>query len=144
VTAVSLHFDTTPERTFEVLSEPRSYEDWVTGARSVEASDGTWPAPGSTFRHTQGVWPLVLSDTTSVVRSDPPRRLELEARVRPFLVNRVVVELAAEDGGTRVTLDERPVGGLLELPARLPPWPQLTKLRNLESLRRLRALAQRR
>ena|SRR5215210_8490497 len=141
---VSLHFDTTRERTFEVLSEPGSYQHWVAGARSVEAADGTWPAPGSTFKHTQGMWPLVLSDTTRVVRSEPPRRLELEARVRPFLVNHVVLELEEEDGGTRVTIDERPVGGLLELPARLPPWPQLTQVRNLESLRRLRGLAQRR
>jgi hypothetical protein len=139
-----MHFDTGAERIFAVLSDPGTYADWVVGARSVEAADGTWPARGSTFRHTQGMWPLVLSDTTSVVSSDPPRRLELEARVRPLLVVRVVLELEPEDGGTRVVMDERPIGGLLELPGRLPPWTELTKLRNLESLRRLRALAQRR
>ena len=139
-----MRFDATPERTFKVLSDPATYSSWVTGAHSVDDVQGRWPAPGSTFRHTQGVWPLLLSDTTSVIRSDPPHRLELEARVRPLLVARVVLELEREDGGTRVTMDERPVGGLLELAMRIPPLPQVTQVRNRESLRRLRGLAQRR
>jgi uncharacterized protein YndB with AHSA1/START domain len=140
--ATSMRFDVPPERAFEVLSQPRSYAFWVTGARSVEDHDPNWPAPGSSFRHTQGVAPLVITDTTSVVSADPPRRLELEARVRPFLVVRIVLELEPNGAGTSVTIDEWPVGGLLELPLKIPPGPQLIQLRNKEALRRLRRLAE--
>jgi len=137
-----MHFDVLPGRAFEVLSQPRRYAFWVTGAREVNEADPEWPAPGSTFRHTQGVKPLLLSDTTSVIAADPPHLLELEARVRPLLVARIVIRLVEEDGGTRVTLDEQPTGGLLRLPLRVPPSPHFVKARNLKALRRLRQLAE--
>jgi uncharacterized protein YndB with AHSA1/START domain len=140
--AVEMHFDTTPERTFEVLSQPRHYGFWVTGSREIEDHDPRWPQPGSAFRHTQGVWPLLISDTTSVVACDAPRRLELEARVRPLLVARIILELFPQNGGTRVRMEEVPAGGVLELPLKLPPWPLLLQARNKESLRRLRRLAE--
>lgn len=133
-----LRFDVPPERAFEILSRPRRFASWVAGAGEVDDHDASWPQPGSSFRHTQGIPPLAISDTTSVIAADPPRRLELEARVRPLLVVRITLELEPVDGGTRVTMDERPVGGLLELPLRLPPCPQLIQARNMQSLRRLR------
>lgn len=138
---MQMHFDVPPERAFEILSQPRRYAFWVTGARKIDDHDPSWPEPGSEFRHTQGIPPLTISDTTSVIAADPPHRLELEARVRPLLVARIVLELSRENGGTLVTMEERPTGGLLALPLRLPPWPQLTELRNKESLRRLLRLA---
>src|SRR5689334_23319804 len=110
---VSMHFDVPPERTWEVLSAPREYGFWVTGARDVHEADGNWPEAGATFRHTQGVRPLVITDTTSVLRSDPPRRIELEARVRPLLIARVTVGVEPEGGGSHVTMEERATGGLL-------------------------------
>lgn len=137
-----MHFDVPPERAYEVLSHPRAYGFWVTGAREVNEADPSWPAPGSTFRHTQGIKPLLISDTTSVVAADPPNRLELEARVRPLLVARIVVSLVPEDGGTRVTMEEQPVGGVLRPVLLLPPSKALVKVRNQESLRRLRQLAE--
>jgi uncharacterized protein YndB with AHSA1/START domain len=139
---VELHFDVAPERAFAVLSAPRTYGFWVVGARAVHEADPSWPAPGATFHHSQGRWPLVLHDTTSVISSDPPRRLELEARVRPLLVSRVVLMLEPDGAGTLVRMEEQATGGLLELPARLPPSPQLLRARNLEALRRLRWLAE--
>ncbi len=137
-----MHFDVPPERAFEVLSQPRRYAFWVTGAREVNEADPEWPAPGSSFRHTQGIKPLLISDTTTVLAADPPHLLELEARVRPLLVARILLRLEDEDGGTRVTMDEQPTGGLLRLPLRVPPSPQIVRARNLEALRRLRLLAE--
>jgi hypothetical protein len=84
----------------------------------------------------------VLSDTTTVVASERPARLELEARVRPLLVSRVVLRLQPDGDGTLVELDERVTGGLLAAVAPLPPWPQLLAARNRESLRRLRWAAE--
>ena len=139
---VELSFAAPPERVFEVLSDPASYSHWVVGSRSVGGHDRDFPAAGSAFDHTQGLWPLIVADETEVIESDPPRRLELMAKVRPFLVARVVLELEPEAGGTRVRIDERPEGGLIGPFLRLPPGPQLIQLRNLEGLRRLRELAE--
>jgi uncharacterized protein YndB with AHSA1/START domain len=137
--AVSMHFDVPPERVWEVLAEPRSYASWVPGTHRVGEVVGRWPERGATFRHTQGLPPLALSDTTTVLAADPPRRLELEARVRPLLVARVVVTVAPEPGGCEVTVDEFPVGGMLELPLRLLPSGPFLRLRVLEMVRRLRS-----
>jgi uncharacterized protein YndB with AHSA1/START domain len=138
----SIHFDVPPERAWEVLSEPRRYGAWVVGAREVHDADARWPERGAAFRHSQGVPPLLITDDTVVVASEPPRRLELEARVRPLLVARVVITIEPEPGGCEVTLDEEPVGGWLELPLRLPTSHVVSLVRNHESLRRLRSLAE--
>src|SRR3954470_5956105 len=140
--SVELSFAAPPERVFEVLSDPASYSHWVVGSRSVEGSDGDWPAVGSAFDHTQGAWPLIVADETEVAVSEPPHRLELIAKVRPFLVARVMLELEPEAAGTRVRIDEKPIGGLMGPFLRLPPGPQLIQLRNVEGLRRLRKLAE--
>jgi uncharacterized protein YndB with AHSA1/START domain len=142
VFTVEDRFDVPPERAYEVLSEPRRYALWVTGARDVEDADGDWPEVGAEFRHRQGVWPLQIRDTTQVVAADPPRRLELEARVRPLLVARVVLTLRPDGGGTRVTMEELPVGGLLGGVMRRPPFTRFIRARNEESLRRLKAIAE--
>ena len=139
---VSTHFDAPPAQAWEVLSEPREYGFWVTGARGVHEADANWPAPGATFSHTQGVAPLVITDTTSVVRSDPPRLLELEARVRPLLVAHVLLTIEPEGDGSRVTLDEWSTGGLFAPLMRLPGAGTLIRARNKESLRRLRERAE--
>jgi uncharacterized protein YndB with AHSA1/START domain len=143
VPPAELRFPTPPERTFEVLSEPRRYAYWVPGARHVESHDPEWPALGAQFRHQQGVGPLVVHDTTQVTLSEPPRRLQLEARVRPLLVADVELRLEPDgDGGTRVWMDERVTGGLLAPVLRLPVFAPLLRLRNREALRRLLRVAQ--
>ena len=138
---VELHFPTTPERTFEVLAEPRRYGSWVVGAHEVEASDPHWPAPGATFRHKQGLPVLNIEDTTTVLESTPPTYLKLEARVRPVLVAHVELRLTPDGEGTRVWIEEVPVGGLLAPVLRLRPMHPLVRARNLEALRRLRKIA---
>jgi uncharacterized protein YndB with AHSA1/START domain len=139
---VELHFDVPPERVWAVLAAPRTYGFWVVGSRAIHDADPSWPARGATFHHSQGRWPFVIHDTTSVLASDPPRRLELEARVRPLLVSRIVFTLEAVGAGTLVRMEEHATGGLLELPARLPPSPQALQARNAEALRRLRWVAE--
>lgn len=140
---VTFEFPTPPERTFELLSEPRRYGSWVVGAHEIEKADASWPAPGATFQHTQGIPPLTLRDTTTVLESDPPRHLRLEARARPLLVAHVDLRLEPWAGGTRVVMEEIPVSGLLAPVLRLSPLHPFLQARNLESLRRLRDQAAR-
>ena len=133
----------TPERVFGVLSEPPSYEHWVVGSRSIDAHDPSWPAPGTRFKHTQGVWPALIHDESEVVASEPPRRLELIVKARPALVARVVLLLRPDGAGTHMTIEEQPMGGLAAPMLRTPPGKLLTQLRNRLSLRRLAKLAER-
>src|SRR3954468_23711199 len=115
-----MQFFVPPERIFEVLSEPHSYEHWVVGSRSVEVHDDHWPAPGSRFAHTQGKWPLIIRDETESVASEPARHLEILAKARPVLVARVILHLHQRDGGTRVVMDEHPEGGFAAPLLRFP------------------------
>ena len=131
-----------PEQVFRVLSAPPTYALWVVGSRSVESHHDGWPSPGSRFEHTQGKWPLIIHDETESAVSDPPRRLELLVKARPVLVARVIIELRPVDGGTRITMEEEPLSGLLAWFVRHPPGALLTQLRNRLSLKRLSRIAE--
>jgi uncharacterized protein YndB with AHSA1/START domain len=132
----------TPDRVFAVLADAWTYERWVVGCKQIRTVDDGWPAPGATFHHSVGIGPLTVRDTTTVLESDPPRRIVLRARARPAGVARVEVELAEAGGGTEVVMQERPVSGP---PALLhnPLQDRLIHRRNAESLRRLKQLAER-
>ncbi len=133
--------DATPPRVFDVLCNPKTYAHWVVGAAEVGRFDPGWPAVGATFQHAQGTRLLKLRDTTSVLASEPPRRLLLEARARPLVVAHVELIVEPAGGGTRVVMREATVGGA----ARLLPRRLLDvgiHLRNARSLRRLRRLAE--
>ena len=130
-----------PENVFRVLADPESYAHWVVGSNEIRAYDESWPDEGSTFHHTQGKWPLTVKDTSSVLESDPDRRLVLEVRMRPFVVAKVDLELTAENGGTRVRMTEYPTGGLLRR-IHNPLLDGLTWLRNSRGLDRLARLAE--
>jgi uncharacterized protein YndB with AHSA1/START domain len=134
----TIHADVPPESVWEVLADPRLYGNWVVGASTTNAVDGRWPEVGATLHHTQL---MVLNDTTTVVESEPARRLVLEARTRPILVARVDVQLEPEDGGTRIVLDEEPVGGLAATAPESMTDPMI-HLRNGEAVRRLKRLAE--
>lgn len=130
-----------PDRVFAVLADAWTYERWVVGCKAIRDVDDTWPAPGATFHHSVGIGPLTVRDTTTVLESDPPRRLVLRARARPAGVARVELDLAERDGGTEVTMLERPISGppaLLHNPVQ--DW--LIDRRNQEGLRRLKRLAE--
>ena len=130
-----------PSAVFEVLSDPRTYSHWVVGSRDVRAADPDWPAPGSLFDHSVGLPPLVIKDNTEVVDAEAPGFIELRARARPLPTARVTLQLMADGDGTRVTMIEDPANPLLRLLAG-PLGHAAIRLRNHESLRRLKALAE--
>ena len=140
---VDMSFAAPPERVFDVLSQPSSYEHWVVGSRTIESQDPQWPAAGTAFEHTQGKWPVVIHDESEVVSAVRPHRLELIVKARPLLVARVILRLEPEGEGTHVVMEEEPLSGFVAPILRTPLGPPLIKLRNTESLRRLRKLAER-
>ena len=135
------HIDAAPSAVFDVLADPRTWSDWVVGASEIRRVEGRWPRRGATFHHTQGVGPLSLKDTASVVQSRRPSRLVVEVRGRPFIVGRVELRLRSMDGGTQVQMVERPIGGWISKLYN-PLLDLLLQVRNGESLRRLKRLAE--
>lgn len=134
--------DASPERVFEVLDDARTYEFWVVGCKDIRAVDAEWPAEGSAFHHAVGVGPFNLKDSTSILEREAPRRLKLRARARPAGIAHVLIELSPSGSGTDVVMSEAPVEGL---PAKLhnPVQDYLIHRRNVETLRRLKWLAER-
>ena len=130
-----------PHDVFELLSDARTYGHWVAGSREIRAADPRWPAVGSAFDHTVGMRFLRLSDHTSVLAARPPVMLQLCARARPLPDARVTLHLQPEGEGTRVTMIEAPANRLLSILA-TPIGHALIKLRNVESLKRLKELAE--
>jgi uncharacterized protein YndB with AHSA1/START domain len=133
--------DATPAAVFDVLADPRSYARWVVGSRKIRAADADWPAPGTTFDHAVGIGPLQIPDSTTVRAAARPRRLELLVRARPLTRAVVTLTLHAEARGTRVEMEERPADQRSRLFMNRLTDP-LIRLRNHESLRRLKALAE--
>jgi hypothetical protein len=86
---------------------------------------------------------MVVRDETQVVAAEPPRRLELVARGRPFGEARIELQLADEDGGCRVTMREEPIAGPVKL-LNNAIGDAVLHWRNGECLLRLKALAERR
>lgn len=135
--------DAPPERVFEVLSDPFSYSSWVVGTTKIRAADEAWPERGTRLHHTVGFPPLGTNDHTEVLDVEPPARLTLDAVARPFGRARVELSLAPEGQGTRLTIVEDPAGWTA--PLRFAPAVHLAiRLRNVETLRRLKAIAERR
>jgi Polyketide cyclase / dehydrase and lipid transport len=136
-------FKTTPERVWDVLSDGWLYPLWVVGASRMREVDDSWPEVGSKLHHSVGMWPALLDDNTEVTDCDKLRMLSLRARAWPFGEAHVVLRLNEYGGGTRVVIEEDAVSGpgkLVPLPARAPG----IKWRNVETLRRLAYIAERR
>lgn len=141
--SAALDVDAPPAAVYAVLADADRYADWVVSAKEVRRHDAGWPAPGTTFHHTQGVGPLQLRDTTTVISTRPERELVLEVRVRPLMTATTRVELEPIEEGrrTRVTLSERPTSGIVRT-LHNPLLHQALRARNLESLRRLRSIVE--
>jgi uncharacterized protein YndB with AHSA1/START domain len=136
------HVDASPDRVFEVLSDPRSYGYWVVGSKEIRHWDRDFPALGTSFHHTFLIGPVPIRDSTTVLEVDPPRRLLLRARARPTGIAHVALDLEPRDGGTDVSITEWPVEGIAaRVHNRLQD--RLIRVRNVESLRRLKRLAER-
>ena len=52
------------EEVWAVIADGWTYSQWVVGNSRMRAVDPNWPEPGSTIRHSVGVWPLL--STTSL------------------------------------------------------------------------------
>lgn len=134
--------DTPPQRVFAVLSEPRSYADWVVGAKDVRDADPSWPALGAKLHHTVGFGPLTLDDHTEVLEVQDDRRLVLKAKTRPLGTARVELDLLdAGAGQTKVVMREGP-GDIVSRFVFNRLADLALKGRNVETLRRLKQLAE--
>ena len=99
---------------FDHLLEPRTYDEWLVGAKDIRAVDGNWPEPGARFHHRVGVGPLTIDDVTTVVSVSPPTELVLRASVGPLGTAIVRFRLVGSNP-TVVRFDEAPDSGLLRL-----------------------------
>ena len=133
--------EASPEAVWTVLADPFSYEHWVVGSADIRDVEGDWPQVGATFHHTQGLPKFGLKDTTTVLEANPLRQLKLCVRARPMVIAEVELELAAAGEGTRVVMVEVPVGGVVGK-LNNPAFEAGLRLRNAESLRRLKRLAE--
>jgi uncharacterized protein YndB with AHSA1/START domain len=126
----------TPSEVFETLSDPFAYSDWVVGTAEVVDSDNSWPDPHSRFSYRAGPFPFRWNGTTSVVLSEPDRRLVLRT-VLPFGSVEIDIEMHPVDGGTDVSLTEVAT----DSPARLA-FDVAFHFRNAETLARLKSLVE--
>jgi uncharacterized protein YndB with AHSA1/START domain len=137
---VHQHVSAPPARVFDALCDPRTYPEWLVGAKEIRGIDAGWPAPGSRFHHRVGLFgPLTVADTTKVLEIDEPRLLVLEVRARPLGRGSVRFELHETGEGTDLELDEQPIGALARLRALLDP---MLVGRNTTSLHKLAALVE--
>lgn len=134
---------TTPERVWDVLADGWLYPLWVVGASRVRDVEGAWPEPGSRIHHSVGVWPGLVDDHTEVMESHPQTLLRLLARGWPAGEAEVEISLIPAGPDTQVVLAEKVVSGPGVLVPDLVMEPVL-KWRNVETLRRLAYVAERR
>jgi uncharacterized protein YndB with AHSA1/START domain len=136
--------DAPPEVVWEVLADPPSYESWVVGNKAIRAYEGRWPEPGSEFHHKVGFGPITVKDKSRAVEADPPRRLVMHVRAMPVGTGIVIFELEPVGSGkkTRVRMEEHVESGPTKLVE--PLVDPLMHLRNAETLRRLRRVAEER
>jgi NAD(P)-dependent dehydrogenase (short-subunit alcohol dehydrogenase family)/uncharacterized protein YndB with AHSA1/START domain len=135
-----IHIDAPPERVAEVLSDPPCYPRWVVGAEAVRDSDESFPAAGSRFHHSVAFGPWSLRDHTEVLESELPSRIVLEAKARPLGTARIELSLTPDRGGTEVTIEETPADRIASLLAGNPVADVALRLRNAESLTRLKRI----
>jgi uncharacterized protein YndB with AHSA1/START domain len=138
-----IHINTDPARVFAVLADWRSYSDWVVGSRHMRGADPGFPAAGTRFHHQLGVGPLHLNDHTEVLEVDQPRKLVLRARARPLGTAIVDMTMEPDGNGTRVIMRED-AGDILTAFVFNPLTHLLVRGRNVESLERLKRLAEKR
>lgn len=131
----------TPERVFEILSDPAYYGYWVAGSREIRGADPGFPGLGTKFHHTVGFWPLKSKDHTRVEAVRPPHHIKLRAKARPFGTACVTLDLRQERGGTHITMIEDPGDKFTALLFN-PAMHMLVRMRNERSLKKLCELAE--
>lgn len=112
---VTVHRDLAapPEQVMSILLRATTFPVWVVGPGRTVDIDPAWPAEGSGFTHETGRGPFTLRDRTVVQFVDRDNgRLTLLAFVRPFGEAIIQLHVRPQSSGSRVTMHERPVGGL--------------------------------
>ena len=137
-----IFIDAPPSEVFDVLRHARHYGDWVVGSHEIRGADENWPAAGTAFYHSVGKPPLLIRDETVAVRSEPPVLLEMLARARPLPTARVILRLRPDGRGTHVTMIEDLANRVLNFLGG-PLAQAAIRMRNRESLSRLKAIAER-
>lgn len=142
-TVVTRHVATSPERVFAVVCDAWLIPVWLVGAAHIRDVDVEWPSVGARLHHSIGAWPLLISDSTEVVEIEPPRRIVLRARMWPAGEAMVEMRFEPHESGCTVVMTERAARG----PAFWvdnPVQRLLLRHRNVESLARLAAVAEKR
>lgn len=132
-----------PEQVWDVLSDGWLYPLWVVGASRLRDADKDWPNVGAQLHHSVGVWPMLLDDSTEVLECDPGSRLLLRARGWPVGAAHVEITVEKAGEGTEIGIREQAVDGPGALVPRVVQDP-LLRWRNLEALRRLAYIVERR
>lgn len=133
----------TPDEVWSVLADGWLYPLWVVGASRMREVDDHWPEVGAQLHHSVGSWPLLIDDTTEVLEAVPGSLLRVRARAWPGGEAEVLLRLEASGSETEVVIEEDAVTG----PGRLVPKPLRDvplAWRNVETLRRLAYIAERR
>lgn len=135
-------FKCTPDDVFDILEDGWSYATWVVGAARIRDVEEEWPAPQSRIFHSVGVWPLLISDTTSIEAIDRPHEIVLTVRAWPAGEGKVHIMCEpVGDHETQVTMWEDASSGPVQLLFK-PLRDVLLSMRNVEALRRLAHLAE--
>ena len=123
-----------PAEVFAVLSDPRTYPDWLDGAQRIRGVDPAFPEPGTAFHHSVGPSEaLTVDDSTEVLEVEAARRLLLRVHVGP-VDGTVDLLVHPHPAGSEVVFRERPDGWARAL---TPLLRLLLRGRNADSLRRL-------
>jgi uncharacterized protein YndB with AHSA1/START domain len=132
-----------PAAVWDVLADGWLYPLWVVGASRMREVESSWPEVGSKLHHSVGAWPVLIDDNTEVTDSLPSELLALRGRGWPAGEVDVAISLRPVDGGTEVVIEEDAAAG----PGVLIPKPirgVTFRWRNVETLRRLAYIAERR
>ena len=132
-----------PEQVWAVLSDGWLYPVWVVGATHMRDVDESFPATGAKLHHQVGAWPMMLSDSTEVLLSEPKRHLVLQGRAWPAGEARIELTIEPHAEGSLVRMAEVPTHG----PAHFLDNPLQRKLlaaRNRETLGRLASIVENR
>ncbi|MGN6611075.1 MAG: SRPBCC family protein [Angustibacter sp.] len=143
MTAVTRYTVEAPaEHVYDVLADGWSYAAWVVGASRVRDVDVTWPDEGARIHHSIGAWPFLVNDKTTVIANSHNESIELDVAVLSLGRGRVTLRIEPE-GEHRCTVEmrEHMYDGLL---SKVPDSviDPLLHHRNVESLRRLAAIAE--
>lgn len=140
--ATSREVRTSRQQVWDTMADGWTYTQWVVGNSRTRAVDPDWPQPGSSIRHSVGVWPFVINDKTVVESCTPGAELVLRAHLGLLGAARITLRLNDISDGCRIDMIEVPAAGPINL---IPDRLVLAAVfpRNRECLLRLAALAER-